>query len=80
MANSVSAQKFLASDEAETIRQTLMAMMDDPEFNTTSLYSSAAGEKQLFVDKHLRYLSQHTNLNTDHYLSNLRLMTRIRVK
>lgn len=78
MANSISAQKFLVSKEAETIRETLEAMMDDPEFNTTSLYSSAAGEKQLFVDKHLRYLSLHTNLNADHYLSNLRLMTRIR--
>lgn len=78
MANSVSAQKFLASPEAEAIRQTLTEMMDDPEFNTASLYSTAAGEKQLFVDKHLRYLSQHTNLNADHYLSNLRLMTRIR--
>jgi len=78
MANSVSAQKFLDSQEAVILRETLMNMMDDPNFNTEALYSTAAGEKQLFVDKHIRYLSQHTNLNTDHYLSNLRLMTRIR--
>lgn len=78
MANSVSAQKFLVSKEADEIREALTEMMEDPSFNTTSLYSTAAGEKQLFVDKHIRYLSQHTNLNTDHYLSNLRLMTRIR--
>jgi len=78
MANTASAQKFLDSKQAEDIRETLIEMMNDPNFNTESLYSTAAGEKQLFVDKHLRYLSLHTNLNTDHYLSNLRLMTRIR--
>ncbi len=78
MANSASTQKFLDSEQATAIRETLMDMMKDPAFNTESLYSTAAGEKQLFVDKHIRYLSLHTNLNAEHYLSNLRLMTRIR--
>jgi len=78
MAKSLSAQRFLDSKEALLIRDTLMNMMTDPEFNTRSMYSPAAGGDVLFVDKHMEYLSQHTTLNVEHYLSNLRLMTRIR--
>ena len=78
MAKSLSAQRFLDSKEALLIRDTLMNMMTDPEFNTRSMYSPAAGGDVLFVDKHMEYLSQHTTLNVQHYLSNLRLMTRIR--
>jgi hypothetical protein len=78
MAKSLSAQRFLDSEEAKEIRITLNEMMKDPEFNTKSMYSSSAGGDVLFVDKHMEYLSQHTTLNVDHYLSNLRLMTRVR--
>jgi len=77
MAKSLSAQRFLDSTDAELIRDTLRAMMTDPAFNTRSMYSPAAGGEVLFVDKHMEYLSQHTTLNVEHYLSNLRLMTRI---
>ncbi len=77
MAKSLSAQRFLDSQEAEVIRDTLRTMMTDPAFNTRSMYSPAAGGEVLFVDKHMEYLSQHTTLNVEHYLSNLRLMTRI---
>jgi len=78
MAKSLSAQRFLDSAEAIEIRTILNEMMKDPEFNTKSMYSSLAGGDVLFVDKHMEYLSQHTTLNVDHYLSNLRLMTRVR--
>jgi len=80
MAKSLSAQRFLDSKEALLIRDTLSNMMTDPEFNTRSMYSPAAGGDVLFVDKHMEYLSQHTTLNVEHYLSNLRLMTRIRTQ
>lgn len=78
MAKSLSAQRFLDSAEAELIRVTLREMMTDPAFNTRAMYSPAAGGEVLFVDKHMEYLSQHTTLNVTHYISNLRLMTRIR--
>lgn len=79
MAKSLSAQRFLDSVEAVEIRDILKNMMIDPAFNTKSMYSPTAGGDVLFVDKHMDYLSQHTSLNVSHYLSNLRLMTRIRV-
>lgn len=80
MTRSLSAQRFLESEEAKEIRNTLKEMMNDPDFNTESMYSSAAGGEVLFVDKHMEYLSQHTSLNVSHYLSNLRLMTRVRTQ
>lgn len=80
MAKSLSAQRFLDSLEANEIRDILKEMMTDPEFNTKSMYSPAAGGDVLFVDKHMEYLSQHTTLNVNHYLSNLRLMTRVRTQ
>lgn len=79
MTKSLGAQRFLDSTEAKEIREILEGMMTDPAFNTKSMYSPAAGGEVLFVDKHLDYLSQHTSLNVSHYLSNLRLMTRIAV-
>lgn len=78
MAKSLSAQRFLDSEEAVEIRKTLKSMMADPAFNTKAMYSPAAGGEVPFVDKHMEYLSVHAGLNVEHYLSNLRLMTRIR--
>lgn len=78
MAKSLSAQRFLDSPEAEGIRETLEEMMKSPEFNTKSMYSPAAGGDVLFVDKHMEYLSQHSAVNVAQYISNLRLMTRVR--
>lgn len=80
MADATRGQKFLDSEEADLIRQDLIKMMKDRSFNTKATYSPAAidGETMLFVDKHMNYLSKHANLAPDQYLSNLRLMTRVR--
>jgi len=78
VSNPLSVQKFLASDAAKIAREDLVKMMDDPCFNTTSMYSPSSDDKMLFVDRHMKYLGQHPSLNPQHYLSNLRLMTRIK--
>lgn len=78
MSNTLSAQKFLKSIEAKVIRNTLRDMMESKEFNTTSTYSPSSDGPLSFEDKHMLYLSQHTAMNPEHYLSNLRLITRIR--
>lgn len=77
MSSSLSAQKFLKSEAADLIREDLKQMVESPNFNTRSTYSPSSEVDLLFVDKHMKYLSQHPNLNPQHYLSNLRLMTRI---
>ncbi len=78
MAQSLSAKKFLTSEEGDLIRQELQAMMESPLFNTASTYSPASTERLEFVDKHMDYLSKHPSVNCNHYLSNLRLMTRMK--
>ena len=78
VANPTGVQKFLDSDLAESIRVELRTMVEDPHFNTRSTYSpSIDGDQLEFVEKHINYLSKHLAVNPQHYLSNLRLMTRI---
>ena len=77
MANTFSARQFLASDDAKQIREELERMMVNTGFNTKSTYTPTQETKQLFVDKHMRYLSLHTNIDPRQYVSNLRLRTQI---
>lgn len=72
------------SDSAEGLdaKQRLIVLAEDNRFQTDASYS-ANGEKYPnhsipFVDKHMKYLSEHQSVNVDYYLSNLRLMTRIK--
>lgn len=76
----MSRQKFLDSDEAKLINSDLENMVADPYFNTQSTYTTSSGNCLSFVDKHMKYLSDHPKLNPRHYLSNLKLMTRINHK
>jgi hypothetical protein len=78
MAQSLSVKLFFTSPKGLLARQDLEDMMNSEEFNTSSTYSPSSTERILFVDKHLDYLSKHPQVNPNHYLSNLKLMTRIR--
>ena len=78
MVNQLNARQFLASNEAIPIREELEMMTVSALFNTQSTYTPTEEEKQSFVDKHMRYLSLHTNTSPQQYLLNLKLRTRIR--
>ncbi len=71
-------QKFLESDEVIVIRLALEGMVSDASYNTEAKYTVNPANSLSFVDKHLTYLCAHPKLNPQHYLSNLRLMTRIK--
>lgn len=77
MTNTISTRKFYDSEAATKMHEQLEALMESPDFNTASTYSPASAEMINFVDKHMKYLSVHPTLNHDHYLSNLKLKTRI---
>lgn len=69
------------TEAGQEIVQSLKSMMTDERYNTASSYSTDASYPDHlipFVAKHMRYLNTHPNVNPDHYLSNLRLMTRLR--
>lgn len=72
-------QLFLESQEGVSAYQELIKMVDDTNYNTASTFSPSAQDGNLaFIDKHMNYLCAHLNVNTAHYLSNLRLITKVR--
>jgi len=73
------AQEFLQSEEGVAAYDELLKMVGDTSYNTTSTFSPAAENGNLlFVDKHMNYLCTHLGVNTNQYLSNLRLITKVR--
>ena len=72
---------FYESDEGRAVKQALIKMDSDDSYNTKPTYSpdteSYPGNEVPFVKKHMQYLGSHPT-DPMHYLSNLRLMTRIR--
>lgn len=73
---------FLATEEGIVFIQSLRGMMSDATYNTQAGYSS---NKELYPDnsipfdeQHVEYIASHPAVNPQHYLSNLRIMTRIR--
>lgn len=70
------------SEEGLLILEELKSMASNATYNTGSSYSTDSGaysdNLMPFVDKHMRYLIAHPSVDPDHYLANLRLMTRVR--
>ena len=68
--------------ELEQIQEILHAMELDKAYKTEDSYSANLtlhpNNRISFREKHLAYLKNHPQLNPEHYLSNLRLTTKIR--
>jgi hypothetical protein len=75
---------FFDSEEGAEVKHALRLMESDSTYTTESSYNANEllypGNDMSFVEKHMRYLSAHQNVNPQQYLSNLRLMTRVRHK
>lgn len=73
---------FFETEEGADIEAELIAMQIDNRYNTESSYSANGilyPDNQIpFVDKHKKYLLTHPTVSPQSYVSNLRLMTRIR--
>jgi len=73
---------FLNSPEAKEIKLKLQHMVASGVYNTNSSYTANGFQYpdhlMPFVDKHLNYLNANPKLDAKMYLTNLRLMTRIR--
>lgn len=72
---------FFDSEEGLAARGTLQSMVANPAYCTEASYSSNIvlypDHLIPFVDKHMSYLRDHPTTNPQHYLANLKLMTRI---
>lgn len=73
---------FFETAEGVQVMVMLRAMAEDTAYNTESSYSANTGlypdHLIPFVNKHMEYLRTHPSTDPDHYLANLRLMTRFR--
>jgi len=73
---------FVGSEEEIAIRRILQSMTKDSTYNTAPTYHPDsiryANNLIPFVDKHINYLNAHPRLDAGMYLSNLKLMTRLR--
>lgn len=73
---------FWQTDEGLDIHHQLEQMVLDDRYNTASSYSTNgnvyADNLIPFVDKHMNYLRTHPSLDPQHYMANLRLITRLR--
>jgi hypothetical protein len=82
MAMSMSAQGFLLTEVGMAFRDQLIEMVKSGDYYTDSTFSANLEQYPdsliPFVDKHVRYMQLHPTTNPDQYLSNLRLMTRIK--
>ena len=77
MSTSYSSRDFLLSESAAVLRRELQAMVDDPRYNTQLRYSIDTPDGSHFVDKHMKYMSNHLQMNHGQYIANLRLMTKV---
>jgi hypothetical protein len=72
---------FFDSELGLEIAQTLQLMTKDSSYNTKSSYSANStlypNHLMSFVDKHMNYLNTYPSINPYHYVSNLRLITRV---
>ena len=73
------AQDFINSEAGKEAYEELLRMVKDDSHNTNSTFSPSAEDGNLmFVDKHMGYLCTHLGVNASQYLSNLRLITKVR--
>lgn len=73
---------FIASEEGVRIRQELVAMLGNQSYTTESTYNANSDlypDNQIpFVEKHMHYIATHPSVDPNHYLANLRLITKVR--
>ena len=75
--NSSKRSTFLESDEAVVLRTELEKMVKSPLYNTkvSTLFSD---DSLFFIEKHMKYMSAHLNMDHSQYVQNLKLMTKVR--
>lgn len=74
---------FADSIEGLEVMYILSVMQKDNSYNTPDSYSANTtlypNNVMSFVEKHMQYLSVHPTTNPGQYVSNLRLMTQIKL-
>jgi hypothetical protein len=75
----ISRVQFLASEKASVLRADLVAMTKDPTYNTRVI-SQIDTDPNYFVEKHMKYMSDHLTMAHSQYVMNLKMMTKLTSK
>jgi len=69
-------RQFLESELAESLRDDLQALVDNPGYNTKLRYSysTTTTNGSGFVAKHMEYMSNHLQMDHKQYILNVKLM------
>ena len=73
---SISRSDFLQSEKATVLRQDLVDMTKSVLYNT-NIASMFDANELYFVEKHMKYMSNHLTMDHSQYVNNLKLMTRL---
>lgn len=73
----VTRSEFLRSDKAVQLKEELREMADSPLYNT-KIAALVEADTAYFVEKHIKYMSNHLSMDHFQYVQNLKLMTKIR--
>lgn len=74
----ITREEYLETVAGTEARKELQDMVNSVVYDTHDVYSATAGERQTFVERHLDYLAKHPATNLTVYVSNLRVMTKIK--
>lgn len=74
----LSRQEFLLTEKGALAKKELQHMVSSSVYRTHESYDASAGRKLAFLDRHLNYLIKHPYVSPVVYLSNLKVMTRIK--
>ena len=72
----LSRSEFLNSEKATQLEEELTAMTKNPAYNTR-VVALLDADAQRFVEKHMRYMSNHLTMDHGQYIQNLKLMTKL---
>ena len=82
MANYKKKVNFMDTEEGHDFKLKLEELQSDQGYNTEPSYNANSelypDNLISFVDKHVNYLSAHPSVNPTHYISNLKIITRVR--
>ena len=67
---------FLISEKADALREELLEMVSSPLYNT-HVATSFDSDVAYFAEKHIKFMSNHLNMDHSQYVKNLKLMTKL---
>ena len=74
----LTSEEFLKTDAGTHAVSELQRMLNSSVYSTQSSYDASADCPLAFIDRHINYLAKHPYVSPVVYITNLRVMTKLR--